>query len=213
MPKLAQLLASPRDLASAIWGAIAIVLLAPHALAGDFAEFRPIGFSSNGSVFAFEQFGVQDGSGFAYAERYYIDTATDNYLPGSPIRVVLEDENASINDARAVAKSQAAQIEADSGAGAEPGTLAAFSPPTEQGHDDAFLRYQSVMIVPQTYPGRMFAVELSELPLPAPSMCADLGQPVAGFKLEMKENSGVAESTSRFLQAAIARFPMRWLVR
>lgn len=191
MQKFTQKLGLPRTFIRSIWATIAIVLIAPRAFAGDFAEFRPIGFSSDGSVFAFEQFGIQDGSGFAYAERYYINTANDT---GSPVRVVLEDEKASVNDARAVAKSRAIQIEADSGAAAEPGTLAAFSPPTEQGYDEAFLRYQSLMIVPQTYPGRMFAVELTELSLPAPSMCADLDQPVSGFKLEMKENSGVAQS-------------------
>jgi len=194
MRNFAQIRVHMRVLVQTIWATIGIVLIAPFASAGDFAEFRPIGFSSDGGVFAFEQFGIQDGSGFAYAERYYIDTANDNYLPGSPIRVVLEDENATVNDARAVARSQANQIETDSGATAEPGTIAAFSPPTEQGHDDAFLRYQSVMIVPQTYPGRMFSVELSELSLPPPPMCADLGQTVAGFKLVMKENSGEPQS-------------------
>lgn len=172
----------------ALFGAISI------STAGDFAEFRPIGFSTDGGVFAFEQFGVQDGSGFAYAERYYINTASDNYLPGTPVKVVIADENATINDARAMARSQAATVESGSGATPDPGVFAAFSPPTEQGHDDAFLRYQSVMIVPGSYPGRMHSVELTQFPLPAPADCEAMDQPVAGFKLEMKEKSGVPQS-------------------
>ena len=51
---------------------------AASARAGDVAELEILGFSDDGGVFAFEEYGVQDGSGFPYANRYYIDTATTN---------------------------------------------------------------------------------------------------------------------------------------
>ena len=44
------------------------------AEAGDYADRTILGFSPDGSTFAFEEFGVQDGSGFAYANIYMIDT-------------------------------------------------------------------------------------------------------------------------------------------
>nr|WP_272210755.1 DUF2259 domain-containing protein [Marinicella sp. W31]MDC2876669.1 DUF2259 domain-containing protein [Marinicella sp. W31] len=45
----------------------ALGLSASIATAGDFATFTPLGFSDDGSVFAFEEFGVEDGSGFPYS--------------------------------------------------------------------------------------------------------------------------------------------------
>ncbi|RUV10776.1 DUF2259 domain-containing protein, partial [Mesorhizobium sp. M5C.F.Ca.IN.020.32.2.1] len=41
------------------------------AQAGDVAELEILGFTSDGGAFAFEEYGVQDGSGFPYANRYY----------------------------------------------------------------------------------------------------------------------------------------------
>jgi predicted secreted protein len=41
-----------------------IGLLSNPALAGDTAELNILGFSADGNVFAFEEYGVQDGSGF-----------------------------------------------------------------------------------------------------------------------------------------------------
>ncbi|TIL61031.1 MAG: hypothetical protein E5Y89_28055, partial [Mesorhizobium sp.] len=38
--------------------------------AGDVAELEILGFSKDGGVFAFEEYGVQDGSGYPYASRY-----------------------------------------------------------------------------------------------------------------------------------------------
>ena len=62
------------------------------ARAGDVAELEILGFTKDGGVFAFEEYGVADGSGFPYANRYYIDTATDTFLSGTPIRVRLDNE-------------------------------------------------------------------------------------------------------------------------
>ena len=51
-----------------------------HAKAAFAAERDLIGFNSTGTVFVFEQFGRQDGSGFPFSELYYINTET-NLLP------------------------------------------------------------------------------------------------------------------------------------
>ena len=86
------------------FAAIAAAALGGSASAGDFAELNILGFSADGAVFAFEQYGVQDGSGFPYAERFYIDTGDDSFVSGTPIRVRIDDENASVDDARAQAR-------------------------------------------------------------------------------------------------------------
>jgi predicted secreted protein len=57
--------------------------MATGVRAGDVAELAILGFSQSGGIFAFEEYGVQDGSGFPYANRYYIDTATDSYVKGT----------------------------------------------------------------------------------------------------------------------------------
>lgn len=70
------------------------------ALAADAAERDVIGFSKDGKLFAFEEFGVQDGSGFPYSTIYVIDTNKDRWVPGSPFRVRIEDESATLKEAR-----------------------------------------------------------------------------------------------------------------
>jgi len=71
----------------------AMIFAAAPAVAGDIAALQSIGFSVDGSVYAFEEYGIQDGSGFPYSNIYVIDTVKDVYLPGTPIRVRLDDEN------------------------------------------------------------------------------------------------------------------------
>lgn len=55
----------------------ASLVLAPFALAADVAEIDIWGFSRDGKTFAFEQFGVADGSGVAYSRVTIIDLASD----------------------------------------------------------------------------------------------------------------------------------------
>jgi len=63
--------------------------------AADASDRAIIGFSKDGSHFAFEEYGMQDGSGFPYADIYIINLKTDKWVKGSPIRVLVRDENAT----------------------------------------------------------------------------------------------------------------------
>lgn len=83
--------------------------LAAPALAGDRAQFDAIGFSDDGRYFAFEEFGVQDGSGFPYSNIYVIDLPADKWL-GSPMRVRDDSEDARIAGVRAEAAAKAAGL-------------------------------------------------------------------------------------------------------
>lgn len=90
-----------------LWAAF--VLAAGPSAAGDRAERQILGFSPDGSYFAFEQYGAQDGSGFPYSEIFVIDTAKDAWLPGTPIRKLIKDETetATVEDARKAAAAEA----------------------------------------------------------------------------------------------------------
>jgi predicted secreted protein len=72
--------------------AATILAAAPAAaLAGDTASRTLIGFSPDGSAFAFMESGVQDGSGFPYASVYFVDIAADAWA-APPVEVRLEAE-------------------------------------------------------------------------------------------------------------------------
>ncbi len=101
-----------------VFSLAAFLALMPLSLASaaDIAEHRILGFSPDASVFAFEEYGVQDGSGFPYANIYFIDTEADRWLPGTPIEVVIQDheivesgrESAPL--AREAARAEAAEL-------------------------------------------------------------------------------------------------------
>ena len=97
-----------RRVASLFGLLVLLVLPAVPALAGDRAQIDLIGFSEDGSYFAFEEFGVQDGSGFAYASVYVVDLVDDSWVVGTPVRMLAEDELVTLAEIRAEAKLKAA---------------------------------------------------------------------------------------------------------
>jgi predicted secreted protein len=66
-----------------------------------------IGYSEDGDYFAFEQYGIQDGSGFAYSEVFVVDLANDRWTAGTPFAVQAEDEQRSLAEVRREALDQA----------------------------------------------------------------------------------------------------------
>jgi len=118
----------------------AVALLAQFATpiaahAGDVAELEILGFTKDGGVFAFEEYGVQDGSGFPYANRYFIDTNDDSFLKGTPIRVQIDDENATLEAARLQARQKGEAIVKQAELTANKGITAGFNPVTELSAD------------------------------------------------------------------------------
>jgi len=109
---------------------------APEAAAGDLASRAIIGFSSDGGAFAFEEFGRQDGSGFAYANVYLIDTIKNGWIAGSPVRVLIKRDGADVAMAREQALEGARPLLARSGIQkGRKGRLLASNPVTELGVD------------------------------------------------------------------------------
>jgi predicted secreted protein len=89
MRRYAAVRVSVRRAAELLVGVLAIMT---PAIAGDRALIDPIGFSEDGRYFAFEEFGIQDGSGFAYSSIYVVDLPADKWTYGSPFRAQAAEE-------------------------------------------------------------------------------------------------------------------------
>lgn len=152
----------------------------PAAQAGDAAEANVLGFSADGAVFAFEEHGVQDGSGFPYANRFYIDTMTDRFLPGTPIRVRIDDDTASVEDARRQARDRAQSILADGVLAANRGFTAGWNAVTELSADPHRMAVNPRPVFPPVDDPVEFRIE--EVHVAEPERCRDLG-PVMGYRL------------------------------
>jgi predicted secreted protein len=100
-PNVAKAGMGPRGASLAVL--VGIGFAAP-VLAGDRALIDYLGYSDDGRYFAFEEFGVQDGSGFPYSNLYLIDLPADKWVPGTPYRVRLDDEEAGVDEARIAAR-------------------------------------------------------------------------------------------------------------
>jgi predicted secreted protein len=82
---------------------LVLSLAVAPAFAGDRAGLSVIGYSDDSRFFAFEEFGIQDGSGFAYSTIYLIDLDADAWVAGTPIRVQAEGEGEALPAVRAEA--------------------------------------------------------------------------------------------------------------
>jgi predicted secreted protein len=163
--------------------AIALLVLlaaASASLAGDVAELEILGFSDDGSVFAFEEYGAFDGSGFPYSNRYYIDVDSDKFLSATPIRVRLEDENATIEEARRQSRERGEKIVGQSVLATNRGFTAGSNAVTELSADP-----HRMLVNPRPifYPvDKPLEFRLEEIPLNNTERCENHGE-VNGFRL------------------------------
>jgi len=168
--------------------AFAFALSAVPAAAGDAATLAILGFSDSGHVFAFEEYGVQDGSGFPYANRYYINTAHDLFLPNTPIRVRIDDENATVATARAEAKRRGERFVRDSELAAHRGYTAGSNSLGEQSAD-----FQRIVTFPRpVFPAIDEPLEfrVDTVPVPVPERCQNLGDVVGLKVLRLRAEDG-----------------------
>lgn len=168
--------------------ATAMIFAAAPAVAGDIAAVQSIGFSDDGSVYAFEEYGIQDGSGFPYSNIYVIDTVKDAYLPGTPIRIRLDDENAGLSDARQAAMDKAQPLIAKYELGDNPGSLVAFNPVSEVGVEKHELRYLEYPADPAF--GKPYALKLDTFFATPTGHCVDMVDALIAFRLKMTEKDG-----------------------
>jgi predicted secreted protein len=152
----------------------AFALAAAPAQAGDVAQKRVLGFSPDGAYFAFQQSGVQDGSGFPDAEVYVIDTARDAWAPGTPVRKLLQSEKASRSDAVKAAMAEAQPILAERRIG-DKGRLLASS---RKGSQRLAFRRRGA--------ARPAALTLTEETLASKECARFTDRPVKGFTLGLE---------------------------
>lgn len=166
--------------------AVTLVLVTP-AFAGDFANREIFGFSEDGKLFAFEEYGVQDGSGFPYSSIYIIDTEQDKWTAGSPFHVNLQDESKGEKDARAQSRKLAAASLAPI---TESGTIIATNQPLEVPDNPKRLAGRPWKFTPPS--SDRIIVNLSALPFEGKDYCKDFGGPV-GFRLTLENKNTKAE--------------------
>jgi predicted secreted protein len=146
--------------------------------AGDVARIEILGFTNDGNVFAFEEYGRQDGSGFPYSHRFYINTANDSFLPNTPVRVTIEDDRATVGEARSRAKTRGEKVLKDTALGY--GFQAGFNAVTEASADPFRMTVNPRPIIPPFDDPLEFWLE--EMAFAPPQRCEGLGE-INGFKL------------------------------
>jgi predicted secreted protein len=159
--------------------AAAGALMPMRGEAGDYADHAVLGFSPDGRYFAFEEYGVQDGSGFPYSNIFLIDTATDEWIAGTPIRVLTEDENLSLSETRSESADRFHPLLIERQIGA-PGTIVAANPLTETSANPHFVSFAPR----RPALDRGYELALQDYQLAAPN-CPDIGEPFKGFQLTM----------------------------
>lgn len=80
------------------WGLLLCALVGACG-ATDASMFTIAGFSDDGAYVAFERYGTHDGSAFPYSEIFFVNTRENSYA-AKPVRVCLDDTEASEQDAR-----------------------------------------------------------------------------------------------------------------
>jgi len=177
-----------RLLALAGLAALAAASAGGAAKAGDAAELEILGFSNDGGVFAFEEYGIQDGSGFPYANRYYIDTDTDTFLKETPIRVRIDDETASLADARRQARDKGEAVVKQAELAANPGFTAGFNAITELSADP----YRMVVNPWPVFPAidKPLEFRLDILPFGEVAQCHGMGEAVGLRLLRVDASEG-----------------------
>lgn len=191
------LLAKKIALATIGWAAVT----AASAVAADIATFSPIGFSEDGRVFAFEEYGVQDGSGFPYSNIFAIDVEQDTFIEGTPIRVRIDDEAAGIGKARSEAAEKAKAILGAYKMDDHPGELVAFNPVSAGPSSSHMLRYYSFPTDPPV--GSPYAIKLQEIQGELPAACKDLVPRVKSFRLVLTSRDGKPANDTLYQDKAI----------
>ena len=96
------------------------------AIAGQSALAEPIGYSQDGRYFAFEEFGIQDGSGFAFSNVYIIDLTEDRWVVGTPVRVQANEDTQTLLAIRNSSREQI-QVRLDDLEISKPAQIAAYN--------------------------------------------------------------------------------------
>lgn len=187
-------------------------VMASPAQAGDGAAVDPLGFSSDGRYFAFEQYGTESVAGMDYSETYLFDITTSRPVDGTPLVVdtttvddsLLQDPNQDpLAIVRREAKKQAAPLLARFGidtAGIELGIVAAsrsrettlaIADETDGRQSPVVKALQQAAVATMLLDAAAFGagahIDLHEFAVDlAAGTCADYGYSAKGFTLTLE---------------------------
>ncbi|OEO29148.1 hypothetical protein VW23_026890 [Devosia insulae DS-56] len=169
-----------------------LALVAAPAFAGDAADFAALGFSADGRYLAYEEFGVQDGSGFPYSNIFILDVTEDKWAGGSPFRVMLEDEQPGLATVRTKSAEAAAAAIAKL-AITEPAVFAAMHADAEPVEDRKVIKFGTPG-VGLSGPDDTATLTLSTFPSTSTVRCVeDFGfEPPVGFELTFEPSDRMA---------------------
>ena len=165
---------------------LSALLFSASAFAGDVASRTVLGFSEDGRAFAFEEYGVQDGSGFPYATIYVVDVASDSYVEGAPIRVRFDDEAISLEAARAEAMAKAKPLLKEHKIAGFGGTVLTRLP-TDLSGDAGALRFRRYAYLPSSSAPYRLTTDVYKIG-DNPD-CYDTGE-AKGFRLILQQEEG-----------------------
>ncbi len=172
---------------------LAFLLGCSSAFAGDADKLSIIGFSKDANFFAFESYGVGDGSGLGYSDISVIDIKSNSWVPGSPVRMRGEDENQTQGVARAGALKLATPLLTKYGID-QPYEMLAFNPITEIidnrksiEFDSVHRSYGNATVKPGEPADNRFILQLTDFPVGATSNCLAEDGARFGFSLEIKQ--------------------------
>jgi len=154
---------------------LCLVGVAPSR-AADVAQVEVLGFSPDGSRFGFVQSGIHDGSGFPFAEIAVIDVAADRLVPGFPVRVRIETDGASREQAVSRAKRRARGMLVRHGV---PRSGEELQPP------EIPLPSAKSRIEVRLPAGGMLVAEGQPFPIATPRHCTGVEEATAGFELRL----------------------------
>jgi predicted secreted protein len=177
----------------------AIFLLATSlpALSADADQSRAIGYSADWKYFAYETWGIQDGSGFPHWGIFVLDLAADRWVPGTPVEVVIDNEEARLTEARAKAHDKAAPI-LDRLAIGEPADLLLANPATEAPGDRRAGRFDFYYRSGLAGVSGSYELKVAKVALQAPAGCAEAEEPVVGMEASLRNTeTGVARIIAR----------------
>lgn len=184
-----------------------LMLPALPSHSAELAERSIFGYSDNGRYFAFEQFGIQDGSGFAYSEVFILDLVQDRWVPGGPIRVLREEDGASLRGARREAHDQARPRLNQYGIGA-PFRVLASTTPLESGSQEEVMEFNPRAILTPIDP--LHTLRLENLPMNSSRESIEMVD-TAGFALSLQVQGGAKQTIYRDTHLPSSRvYPTRY---
>ena len=169
-----------------------VILGCTRAFAADGAAFNAVGYSPDSRYFAFEQYGVRDGSGFPYWDVFVIDLKSNEWVKGSPYRALLESETAKVSAARDQARTAAAPALKDLNI-TEPAELIAANPSTEVVPDrerltfDRWYESLGARSGEKSQLGVRFELSVDKLPLARPAKCPEGDGDSFGVRVNLKD--------------------------